>query len=273
MARARTQLTGAVRRMLEHSFLLPAIASLLRARTVHPSAQFLARELLHRRGVYTYRLARGGLLVPIRHGTADAVTLGEVFHDHDYVPSPKVEAVLDGVTEIVDLGANIGLFGAFAAARWPTAQIIAFEPDPANFAMHELTIGINGLEHRWQLVAAAAGVHDGEVRFLAGRETLSRIAEPSDEAGVTVLVRDVLELVGSADLVKMDIEGGEWAILGDPRFRRSPPRVVVLEYHPSGCPAGDPRATAERALRDAELTVVSGKHRDDGHGILWAWRV
>lgn len=269
---SRAKLIGALRRLFAHPALLPFTALVLRARTVRESTRFTLRELLCSNGARTYRLSSSGLSVLIRHGTADVVTLGEIFHDGDYIPPTEVESVLDAAREIVDLGANIGLFGIFAADCWPTARITAFEPDPGNYAMHERMIRANRLNHRWQLVPAAAGSHDGEARFLAGQATLSRIARDDEETAVTVPVKDVLELVSRADFMKMDIEGGEWAILEDPRFRRSPPRTLVLEYHPQGCPTADPRAAAEDALRAARMTIRSRKHREEGYGILWAWR-
>ena len=145
-----------LRRIFGHPRLLPLTALLLRARTVRPSLPFVARELLGRGSVHLSRWSQNGLRVAIRHGSSDAVTLGEVFHAWEYVPGGGVEGALDGALEIVDLGANVGLFGAFAAARWPQARITAFEPDPANVAIHERTIAANDLGHRWTVIPAAA---------------------------------------------------------------------------------------------------------------------
>jgi FkbM family methyltransferase len=261
-----------LRRIFGHPRLLPLTALLLRARTVRPSVAFVARELLQHGSVHVYRLSQNGLRVAIRHGGSDAVTLGEVFHAWEYVPSSEVEGALDGVREIVDLGANVGLFGAFAAAHWPKARITAFEPDPANVAIHERTIAANGLGRRWTVVGAAAGDRDREVRFSAGLGSLSRLAAGNDAGAITVPMHDVLALVGNADLVKMDIEGGEWAILGDARFRERPPHALVLEYHPHLCPGEDTRAAAVAALRAANMHVQPVRHHSDGYGMLWAWR-
>lgn len=248
-------------------------ALLLRARTVRPAAAFVLREGLRCQGVKVYRLRQSGLQVAIRHGTGDVVTLGEIFHEHDYWPTREVEESLSTVTRVVDLGANIGLFGAFAAARWPEAEILAFEPDPANADVHRRTIEMNELQARWRLVRAAAGSRDGSARFVTGDVALSHLADAEEERrGIEVSVEDVMPRLAGADLVKMDIEGGEWTILEDPRFRESPPRAVVLEYHPRFCSGADPRAAAESALVSAGLRVRSIWHRPDGHGMLWAWQ-
>jgi hypothetical protein len=71
----------------------------------------------------------------------------------------------------------------------------------------------------------------------------------------------------------MDIEGGEWVILGDPRFAAAPPRVVVMEHHPQGAPGPDPRAAALEALARAGLSATASVFSTaDGYGMLWAWR-
>jgi FkbM family methyltransferase len=248
---------------------------LLRARTVRPTVAFIVREGGGRTELRYYRLRENGLSVAIRHGSGDAVTLGEVFHEHDYRPTGDVEHALRNVKRILDLGANVGLFGAFAAARWPEAEILAFEPDPDNAAVHERTIAANGLEVRWKLVRAAAGAHDGVAAFAAGHVALSHLLERTnrESAGdIKVHIKDVVPQLERTDLLKMDIEGGEWAILGDRRFREAPPRVIVLEYHPHMCPESDPHSAAVAALMAADLQTQLIWRRDDGYGMLWAWR-
>jgi FkbM family methyltransferase len=252
--------------------LLPLTALLLRARTVRPTLAFLARAGAHRDGAFVYRVRENGLRVVIRHGTGDVVTLGEVFHEHDYRPPQELEQRLTRVNRIVDLGANIGLFGVFAVARWPHAEILAFEPDPGNAEVHAHTIALNELHTRWTLVRSAAGASNGSAKFVAGEIALSRLAGAEDGDTIEVPIRDVLPEIAESDLVKMDVEGGEWAILGDPRFRSCPPRALVLEYHPRFCANGDPREAAESALAAAGLRVHPVWHRPDGHGMVWAWR-
>lgn len=267
-----TRIVGALRWVGGRKLVLPLTAMLLRARTVRPAVAFALRYSLRSSATVVYSLRANGLRVALRHGTGDVVTLGEVFHEHDYEPHGEVADSLTGVQRIVDLGANIGLFGAFAAARWPGARIVAYEPDPANADVHARTISLNDLQGRWKLVRAAAGVEDGSARFVAGDIALSRLAGDEEQHTIEVDVRDVLSELEGADLVKMDIEGGEWAILRDPRFIRSPPRALVFEYHPRFCGQDDPRAAAESAVAAAGLSVESIWHRADGHGMLWAWK-
>jgi FkbM family methyltransferase len=264
----RTRAPLWLHRVLGHRRVLPLTALLLRARTVQPSARFLARELLRRQGLVAYRLRGRPVRVLVRHTTGDPVTLGEVFHERDYAPPPG--AVRAAPSRIVDLGANVGYFGAFALTEWPEASVVAYEPDPANAALHAHTIRINGLEERWRLHRAAASNRNGELRFHASGDALSHAGE---SGSLVVPAEDVLPAIAGVDLLKMDIEGGEWPILGDPRFVTDPPRAIVLEYHPDGAPGPDPHQAVVDRLAAAGLTATATVfRRSDGYGMLWAWR-
>lgn len=255
--------------------MLPIAARLLCARTVEESPTFLIRDAYRPAGVHRYRLRENGLEVPIRHAANDGATLAEVFYRHDYRPPNEVIGPLGEPASILDLGANIGLFGLYAAPLWPRAEIVAYEADPANVSVHEIAIAANGLTGRWHVVPAAAGAHEGDVTLASGRAMGSFVTAPGVDPGVPTIevpMLDVMSEIAASDLVKVDIEGGEWEILGDPRFRRSPPRVLVLEYHPHLCPSDDPRAAAESALAEARMSTASIWHRDDGYGMFWAWR-
>jgi FkbM family methyltransferase len=269
------QATTFVSRVASRPMIMPLTARLICARLVRESGAFFARGLTHPPGVSAYHLRESGLLVGVRHTTQDGATLAEVFHRRDYEPGEELGRVIGEPERILDLGANIGLFGAFAAVRWPSSTIVGYEPDPANASLHEQAIRVNGLARRWSLVCAAAGAHTGEVELAAGRAMESFVVAPDGNPGlptIKVPMVDVMDQVGAADLVKIDIEGGEWEILADPRFAERPPRAIVLEYHPHLCPAPDPRAEAERLLGQAQMTVKDLWHRDDGYGMLWAWR-
>jgi len=271
----RSRLASAIRWLGGRRAVLPLTSRLICARTVRESATFFARELLRRPGVCEYHVRANGIQVALRHSAHDAATLAEVFYRNDYLPAEGVAESIGEPRTIIDLGANIGLFGAFAAPYWPGSTIVAYEADPANTDVHERTIAANGLERRWRVERAAAGARDGEVVLAAGRAMGSFVVEPGTDPGVPTIrvpIRDVLPEVCGADLVKIDIEGGEWEILLDPRFAASPPRAMVLEYHPHLCPEDDPRGAAERALAQADLATASIWHRDDGYGMFWAWR-
>jgi FkbM family methyltransferase len=279
MAALRARLVDSLRAFAGRRRLLPLTALLLRAATVRPAPAFVARELLRRRRAATYRLRGSSVRVIVRHSTPDVVTLGEVFHDHQYVPpAPVVQALAtrDGPAEVLDLGGNVGLFGAFCLSRWPRARITAFEPDPENAAVLESCVAANGRGDRWRVVRAAAATRSGEAEFVSGLSSLSHLAADAvgarGEPSLRVPTEDVLPRMAASDLVKVDIEGGEWALLRDPRFREQSPPVLVLEYHPHPTLERSPREEVERLLAGAGLEFEPIFHRDDGYGMLWAWR-
>jgi FkbM family methyltransferase len=267
------------------------IATLLLARRVRPSARFAIRQLRGAPGPYRYSLRGTPYSVFIRHDSDDPFVLDECFGRlRQYEFPAEVAATLDGPRppRVVDLGANIGLFGLLAIDRFPGARVTGFEPDPANAEIHERCIEANGLGDRWQLIPAFAAAADREVRFLGGRSSRSRAAADAETAresetgegaqAVAVEAIDVFPHLEEADLIKIDIEGGEWELLGDPRFARLGARAIVLEYHENGCPGPDPRAAALSAIGDAGYEAVSvneGPEAADpfeGRGTVWGCR-
>jgi FkbM family methyltransferase len=250
------------------------ISFALRGTLVRSPLRFALNELRPREVTASYRLREGEVSIVVRHHTPDVLVLDEVFSQREYEFPPAVAEVLGKAASrlrIVDLGANIGLFGAFVLTRYPDARIVAVEPDPANAAIHALAIEANATSH-WTLVQAAAAAAPGTMRFSSGDFTRSHAAQAGEDA-IEVAAEDVLPWIRDADLVKIDIEGGEWALLRDPRFAETEARAVVLEYHPENCPGSDPQVEAQRALRGAGFEVVPGPTKlEFGTGVLWGWR-
>jgi FkbM family methyltransferase len=170
---------------------------------------------------------------------------------------------------VLDLGANVGLFGVWALNRFPGCEITAFEPDPTNAAVARSSIEANGSNDRWHLVEAAATATNGRVPFIQGESSRSRI-EPG--GGTEVEAVDVFPYFEEADLAKVDIEGGEWVLLADPRFRNLGLTALVLEYHPDQATGPDPRGLALEAVRAAGYEACVVEEFGAGHGMLWAWR-
>jgi FkbM family methyltransferase len=238
----------------------------LRATLVRERRRFVLNELRRRTTTGVYRLRGSGVAVAIRHHTGDVLVLDEIFSQREYVP--PVPVALERVKTAVDLGANIGLFGAWLLGRAADVRITAYEADPENAAVHRAAIDANGLTDQWRLVDAFAGTSPGATSFTAGLHAVSH-AGP----GITVPVADVLPELVRADLVKIDIEGAEWPILADPRFRTLRADIVILEYHADGCPEPDPAAAAERALAAAGYAAVhSARKPAFGAGIVWGIR-
>jgi len=264
---------------------------------VQAPTAFVVNEL---RGIATvgrYRLRQSGLLAGVRHPLLDMWVLEEVFRFRAYAPPPQVSAALARLARplrILDLGGHVGYFGLYMRQRYPDARITSFEPDPGNAALLGACIQANGLSDRWELIEACAGTEDGACEFTSNFH-LSRIGATDDGAltdfhgGIrdafpflagTALVepvsrrvrqQDVLPALDEADLVKMDIEGGEWEILADERFPALSATALVLEYHPGYAPGPDADAVVTAALGRAGYVVWTASRGPDG-ATVWAWK-
>jgi FkbM family methyltransferase len=120
---------------------------------------------------------------------------------------------------VVDIGAHVGAFVCWAARRAPSARIVAFEPEPRNFADLKRNVERNALEERVELVNAAVGPSDGQIALFVqegDRQLSSLVVEPGEAVTVRCMNLDQYirtSLDGPIDLLKIDAEGAEWDIL------------------------------------------------------------
>ena len=251
--------------------------ALTQAARVGDPVRFLRSERAARADVpVEHTLRAGSARIVLRHGTSDVRMFDEIFCARVYAPPAEVADRLRGLgapPRVLDLGANVGLFGVDASLRWPGARITAVEPDPGNLAILRRCAELNASAGTWRVLPVAASTTDAPMHFVAGEGSESHEAHASELArSIEVPATDALALLGDADLAKIDIEGGEWAILADPRLRTAAVRAIVLEHHGRLCPTHDPRATARALLADAGFETRPGGAAPLGVGTLWAWR-
>lgn len=240
------------------------------ARALQPAGRFVVNQR-RRATVDEYRLRGTKAAVYLRRRTRDVDILAEIFTEGSYEPPTQVEALLRGPLRLLDLGANVGLFGLYALQRWPGSALVSFEPDPENYALLERTAASHP---RWRIHESAVSNDTEQIRFASGQYAEGRAAV-AELSAITVPCADVFTFTGSQrfDLVKMDIEGGEWPILTDARLAQLPVRVLVMEWHEHRCPHPSPRVYACDLL--AAAGFVHQRHepgRFASNGLLWAWR-
>jgi FkbM family methyltransferase len=245
-----------------------------RARLVRSPAAFFWGEVRRPAAAREYQLAGGSERILIRHHNhEDSFVLSEIFEGTSTyeIPAAVHAALGHDVSRIVDIGGNIGLASLWFARAFPDARFTVIEADSTNADVLEQTIALNDLTGRVTVIRAAAGAHDGELEFIAGLGGRSHLASPGQAAITRVPMIDALPLLVDCDLLKMDIEGGEWPILADPRLADTGLRALCLEYHLWNCPATDPTATARALLNDAGFRIA--ELRQEGHGgVIWAVR-
>lgn len=140
----------------------------------------------------------------------------------------------------VDVGAFVGLYAIAVAKRLSNGgEVVAFEPDPNNYAILEKHIRLNGIGSNATAVQCAVGSMDGSVAFDAGRGLESKVSTaPATGDGVTVRMSTLDSVFADrkVDILKVDVEGAELQVLqGGERLLKDDlrrPRVLFIEVHP-----------------------------------------
>jgi FkbM family methyltransferase len=145
------------------------------------------------------------------------------------------------VDVFLDIGANTGFYSIMFAIKNLAERIVAFEPDPGNFARLMANLKANQLTRRIEAVALALGDADGEVtlyegaRYNRGESTIVVPEQTPQE--VTFRVRqarfdDLYAIAGKTMIVKMDVEGYEFHTLaGMERTLRENACYLQIEHY------------------------------------------
>jgi FkbM family methyltransferase len=154
-----------------------------------------------------------------------------------------------------DVGANVGLFALVAAHRaGPKGRVIAFEPHVATVEALLQNISLNVLGERIDVVSSALHSVSGHrpflYRSLAAASGLSQVDATSDPHGqdVAPVARELKAVAAAddliagatippADVVKIDVDGNEGAVLAGMRgLLTGPhrPRSLQVEVNPQG---------------------------------------
>lgn len=142
---------------------------------------------------------------------ASSIRVGRTFYELDVLLKCR-ERYLPG-TAIVDAGANIGNHTVFFGAILH-APVHAFEPFQSNFDLLEMNIAANSLDGQVLPTCCALGQSDGRGALQAGPPSnlgTTRVTFGVGETPVRCL--DSLAIGGPVGLLKVDVEGGEGAVL------------------------------------------------------------
>jgi FkbM family methyltransferase len=137
---------------------------------------------------------------------------------------------------ILDCGANLGLASLYWKRLYPRARITAYEADPRIAAALRQNLAANGAADV-EVVEAAVWNAEGRLAFHAEGADSGAIAAlpgaPASGARVEVAavrLRDALER-GPVDLLKLDVEGAEEAILADCAGALGSVGAILAEIH------------------------------------------
>jgi FkbM family methyltransferase len=175
-----------------------------------------------------------GLRSPIvlRAGSSDLEVFKKIFINREYdLPfelQPKT---------ILDLGANTGLASLFFHIHFPGAQIVAVEPDPANYALLQRQLaGLPGVT----LIQAAVWKNDGEINLVDpgigawGMQVNEQAKDHGNQGAVPAISMPSLLkhfVTGQIDLLKVDIEGAEKEVFESSEAWIHKVGAIVIEMH------------------------------------------
>jgi len=134
---------------------------------------------------------------------------------------------------ILDCGANIGFSSLVYKRQFPKAKIIAFEPDPEFIPLLHRNLDRNGASDV-EVVEAAVWVDNGSSQWSMEGIDGSHLGDASVDVTKTVTVRtiDLAEYLGQQiDLLKMDIEGAEYEVIGHLKEKLANVKAISLECH------------------------------------------
>jgi len=209
----------------------------------------------------------------MRRSVSRSVFLGGRWHST--VVAMLREHVRPGMT-VADVGANVGFMAVHMGDRaGPEGTVLAFEPEPRNFAI----LAANARHARWRNVVpihAAIGSDTGVARlYLSTRDGGDhRTVSMGEDRPSVEVPRTSLDDVSAArrtpiHFVKMDIQGAEGeAVRGMARTLASPDlRGIVLEFWPEALRrAGEDPGAILATIRGAGLSCASHPEIDRDPG-------
>ena len=142
---------------------------------------------------------------------------------------------------MIDLGANIGLFSIFAA---PVCEkVFSVEPTPSHFALMEELVDLAGIKNI-EMLNLAVGLEDGEAEFNIHERNstmnsfISHRTDPHSGKTVKVKTQTLNSIIDSLDVdrigfVKMDIEGFENEVVFEESFEEALTKIdgLYVEVH------------------------------------------
>lgn len=152
--------------------------------------------------------------------------------------------------QVLDLGANIGLFSIWCAHNFPRATIHAYEPNPRIVPDTTKNLAETGVT----LFPCSVGRDSGHAKMVDPTESRRAQIAVREDGDIEVVGIDeaVRRIGGSVDLLKLDVEGAEWSIFENKKaFEHI--QAIRMEYH----------LTGSRTIDDLASTVQDLGYRVD----------
>ena len=158
-------------------------------------------------------------------------TYVELFRDIILDDEYKLSLIKDeNIKNIVDVGANLGMFSIAARIAFKDANIHSYEPNPNNIP----TLVKHGEEFNFKTYEEALGLQAGRCKlaFSTSHDTSARISNKDEGPIVLSDLDTVIHRFKNKkiDLLKLDCEGAEFEILQNSKALEHV-RFISMEYH------------------------------------------
>jgi len=232
--------------------------------------EILIKQRLLGKPVSQIRL-RNGLIIRGAKNSLLVDVIDEIFYRKGY--TPKFLPIKSGDV-VVDIGANVGVFGLFAASKG-AGKIYAFEPLPNNASLIKINFKENNVPEP-VVVQAAVTDKSGRARFYLGKsDPHGSLVKEGFRGKIEVSTLTLGSIISKyhlkkVDFLKIDAEGSEGKIV-----MSTPPEVwmkirkVSLEYHDDMSPVKheDLNKRFQRLGFKTRLTFDGSPF-----GYIYAWR-
>jgi FkbM family methyltransferase len=202
----------------------------------------------------------------LRTRSPDVATYRKVFIDEEY---PLSREISPGT--ILDCGAHIGLVSIYLANAYPSAKIIAMEPEPRNFKLlvrnvepYSRITPINAAVWHKNGMIALVDPRNGNWAFRVQEQPGAHDWRALGEVRAMSINRIMAEQgLRTIDLLKMDVEGAEKEVFENSGSWIGKVGVISLEIH-----------DWRRGAREAVMTAVSDFSAGEEQGensIFFRW--
>jgi len=114
--------------------------------------------------------------------------------------------------QVVDVGANVGVYALFMAKLvGPEGLVLACEPDPVNRERRGVNLARNGLS-QVRVVPMAVGARRERLRFRSGADAISQLSGDGDMEVEVAPLDELCEGI-TPRFIKVDVEGHEISVL------------------------------------------------------------
>lgn len=206
-----------------------------------------------------------------RLGSTDFVVIDEVFLGSEY--DALLQCGLGDVQQVLDLGANVGFSVRLWQQHFPSARVIAVEPDPRNLDICQRNVEAGPAPQRVSLVQACVAGTARKVRLdrsrgeygYAMREIEVHGGGEIIEAFTVAQILSHCHVDGVVDLLKCDIEGAEQEVFADCHEWIGRVRHVVVELHP---PYGPDQLLDDLRRNGGNFEVNDCSKKSDHHVLV-----